>query len=173
MTKKILSYACGLSLFFAATAQADLEVRFSEGAPKDRFTISNQGECSLKNVTLDLDLSKSQGKLIFDITAAGAGVEVFQPFEVTEGKLKLASSDGVKDGDSGMSLLIEALQPGERVSFTIDVDDTLPVSSLGMIRVAGSEIKGGLVSLKIGNSKPATATFGTNSKAIIPVSSCS
>ena len=173
MTKNILAYACGLSLLLAVTAQANVEVRFSEGAPKDRFTISNQGECSLKNLTVDLDLSKSQGKLIFDITAAGAGVEVFQPFEVTEGKLKLASSEGVRDGDSGMSLLIEALEPGARVSFTIDVDDTLPVSSLGMIRVAGSEIKGGLVSLKMGNMKPATATFGTNSKAVIPVANCS
>lgn len=173
MTKKILSYSCGLALFFTAATQANIEVHFSEGAPKDRFTFTNQGKCSLKNVTVDLDLSKSQGKLIFDTTSEGAGVEVFQPFEVTEGKIKLASEKGVKDGDSGMSLLIESLNPGEQVGFTIDVDDTLPVSSLGMIRVAGSEILGGIVSAKMGDMKPAMAAFTANSKAIIPLAKCS
>lgn len=173
MTKTILSYSCGLALFFTAAAQANIEVRFSEGAPKDRFTFTNQSNCVLKNVTADLDLSKSQGKLIFDITGAGAGVEVFQPFEVTEGKLKLASGESVKDGDSGMSLLIESMNPGERVSFTIDVDDTVPAGALGMIRVAGSEIKGGTVSIKMGDMKATTAAFTANSKAIIPLAKCS
>jgi len=172
MTTKILSYACALALFFSATAQADIEVRFSEGAPKDRFTISNQGKCSIKNMTVDLDLSKSRGKLIFDITAEGAGVEVFQPFEVTEGKLTLASGKAVKDGDSGLSLLIASLEPSERVSFTIDVDDTLPVSALGMIRVAGSEIQGGIVSVRTAAMKPATAAFNTNSTAVVKLAKC-
>lgn len=172
MTKKILSYSCGLALLFAATAQANIEVRFSEGAPKDRFTISNQSKCSIKNMTVDLDLSKSRGKLIFDITAAGAGVEVFQPFEVTEGKLTLASGKTVKDGDSGMSLLIESLKPGARVSFTIDVDDTLPSGALGMIRVADSEIQGGTVSIKTATMKPTTAAFGSNSRAFIALTKC-
>lgn len=173
MTKNILTISCGLALLLTSVAQANIEVRFSEGAPKDRFTISNQGKCSLKNLTVDLDLSKSQGKLIFDVTGAGAGVEVFQPFEVTEGKLKLASGTRVKDGDSGMSLSIESLKPSQRVSFTIDVDDTLPNGALGMIRVAGSEIKGGTVSVKAGNLKPANSTFGDNSIAVVPTTNCS
>ena len=47
--------------------------------------------------------------------------------------MKLASGAAVKDGGSSLSLQIESINPGERVSFTIDVDDTLPVSSLGII----------------------------------------
>ena len=172
MTKNRFFLSCGLAFLLTSAAQANIEVRFSEGAPKDRFTISNQSKCSLKNIAVDLDLSKSQGKLIFDITGAGAGVEVFQPFEVTEGALKLAAGNTVKDGDSTMSLEIESLKPGSSVSFTIDVDDTLPISALGMIRVAGSEIQGGLVSAKVGKLKATTATFSANSKAVIPLAKC-
>ena len=172
MIKNILALSCGLALLLSATAQANIEVRFSEGAPKDRFTISNQGKCSLKNLTVDLDLSKSQGKLIFDITGAGAGVEVFQPFEVTEGKIKQAAGKPVKDGDSNMSLVIESLNPGKSASFTIDIDDTIPSGARGMIIVAGSEIQGGTISAKVGNMKPATATFSTQSKAVIPFGKC-
>jgi len=173
MTKNILAFFCGLALLLTITAQANVEVRFSEGAPKDRFTISNKGKCPLKNLTVDLDLSKSQGKLIFDITGAGAGVEVFQPFEVTEGQLKLASGTSVKDGDSTLSLLITSLNPGQRASFTIDVDDTIPAGALGMIRVAGSEIKGGTVSVKLGDMKPASSAFNGNSIAVVPLAACS
>lgn len=172
MTQTILAYSCGLALFLTTAAHANIDVRFSEGAPKDRFTISNQGSCTLKDVTIDLDLSKSQGKLIFDITAAGAGVEVFQPFEVTEGKLKLAPNSQVNDGDSKMSLSIESLDPGGRASFTIDVDDTLPVSALGMIRVAGSEIEGGTVTVKVGEMKPKVASFNASSNATVLLSPC-
>ena len=173
MKKSTLSLSCGLALLFCTAAQANVEVKFSEGAPKDRFTISNQGKCELKDLVVDLDLSKSQGKLIFDITGAGAGVEVFQPFEVTEGDIKLASAEGVKDGDSGMSLLISSLKPGQRASFTIDIDDTIPSGARGMIIVAGSEIQGGTASVKVGEMKPTIAAFNNKSKAIVPVSACS
>ena len=172
MTRTFLSYSCGLALLLSATAQADIEIRFSEGAPKDRFIITNQGECKISNLTLDLDLSKSQGKLIFDITAAGSGVDVFQPFEITEGKMKLASGATVKDGDSSLSLQIESINPGERVSFTIDVDDTLPVSSLGMIRVAGSEIQGGEVTIQSVEIPKTSAVFGNNSRAMVVMPKC-
>ena len=173
MILKTLTISSSLALLLISAAQANVEVRFSEGAPKDRFTISNQGKCALKNLTVDLDLSQSQGKLIFDVTGAGAGVEVFQPFEVTEGQLKLASGTSVKDGDSGMSLAIKSLNPGQRVSFTIDVDDTIPAGALGMIRVAGSEIKGGMVTLKQGDKKSGSAAFSSDSLAVIPLSKCS
>ena len=168
MIKNILSYSCGLAVLLAATAQANVDVHFSEGAPKDRFIISNSGECELKDLTVSFDLSTSQGKLIFDITGAGAGVEVFQPFETTEGSLSLAANSSVKDGDSKLSVQIKSLKPSKRASFTIDVDDTLTVSERGMIIVSGAEIKGGTVNIKIGNLKPATTVFGSDSKATVP-----
>ena len=172
MIKNILSYACGLTLLFAATAQASIEVRFSEGAPKDRFIISNNGKCDLKKITVNFDLSTSQGKLIFDITAAGAGVEVFQPFETTEGSLTLTPNTAVKDGDSTLSVQIKSLKPSARASFTIDVDDTLTVSERGMIIVSGSEIKGGTVNVTVGDMKPIKAIFGSNSRATITPENC-
>ncbi|NEQ55361.1 MAG: hypothetical protein F6K11_35460, partial [Leptolyngbya sp. SIO3F4] len=115
-------------------ANAVVNVEFIESAPKDRFVITNMGSCTLTGLTLELDLSQSAGKLIFDTTATGAGVEVFQPFEVEAGDI--VPLGGVNDGDSKLALQIVSLAPGNRASFTIDVDDTLPRSELGQIRVA-------------------------------------
>ena len=66
----------------SAPVQADIVVNFVESAPKDRFVIENTGECEFENLVVEIDLSGSAGGLIFDTTATGAGVEVFQPFEV-------------------------------------------------------------------------------------------
>lgn len=149
----------------AQFAQANVTVDFREGAPKDRFTITYTGECVLNDVVLNIDLSGTDGKLIFDTTAAGAGVEVFQPFEVTQGAVTLLSSLRVNDGDKALSLGIEKLGSGESISFTIDVDDTLTNSELGNIRVSDAEIKGGTVQILVGDIVSASAVFGSNSKA--------
>ena len=50
----------------------------------------------MQDLALEIDLTQSEGRLIFDTTATGAGVEVFQPFEVTHGNIALVSQDGVK-----------------------------------------------------------------------------
>ncbi|PWQ98162.1 aggregation factor core [Leucothrix pacifica] len=166
MIRTILSSVMSLSVFCAVSAaQANVDVYFSEGAPKDRFIITNQGECDLNALTVTFDLSTSQGKLIFDITGSGAGVEVFQPFEVTEGSLRLAPGTSVKDGDSSLSVAIKSLKTNEQASFTIDVDDTLTVSDRGMIIVSGSEVSGGEVELAIDGTAPVTTTFADNSRA--------
>ncbi|PWQ96515.1 aggregation factor core [Leucothrix arctica] len=172
MTNKLFSSACVLMLFLGQTAQANIEVSFIESAPKDRFVINNVGGCALDNLTLDIDLSKSAGRLIFDTTSSGAGVEVFQPFEVREGAIKVTSPEGVKDGDSKLSISIATLPSGKSVSFTIDVDDTLPRSALGNIRVAGSEIENGMVKVSSKDVKPTTALFSRASKATLVVPSC-
>lgn len=132
---------------FATPAAADLNVKFVESAPKDWFAVTNNGSCTLASFQLNIDLSNSAGKLIFDTTASGAGVEVFQPFEVKSGSVSLVSSATVQDGDQAVSVLVENLQPGETASFTIDVDDTLTNSELGMIRVSKSEISGSAIKL--------------------------
>lgn len=156
--------ACTL-LCTAQLAQANVAVDFREGAPKDRFTITYTGECVLNEVIFNIDLSGTDGKLIFDTTSAGAGVEVFQPFEVTQGSVKLLSSQRVNDGDKSLSLSIEKLDSGESISFTIDVDDTLTNSELGNIRISDSEIRGGTIQIKVGEKISASAVFGRNSKA--------
>lgn len=171
---KVLSFCVSaLTLFLIQSAQANVEVDFVESAPKDRFVVKNIGECNLQDFILEIDLRQSAGRLIFDTTATGAGVDVFQPFEVREGSIKLISSGGVKDGDTALSLSIQSLPSGKAVSFTIDVDDTLPVSELGKIRVSGSEIENGLVKIILGEAQPATGVFSRNSKAIVLLPPCS
>lgn len=151
----------------AQPAYANLEVRFTESAPKDIFTVKNLGKCDLKEVLLEIDLTESAGQLIFDTTATGAGVEVFQPFEVRQGKMTLTSADNVQDGDTALALRIDQIAAGATVSFTIDVDDTLAKGELGNIRVSGSEIQGGSVRITSVNDDKAVATFGNTSKALI------
>ena len=57
-------------------AQANISVRFIESAPKDSFVFTNQANCDLGPVDIVLDLSTTQGKLIFDTTAAGGNAEL-------------------------------------------------------------------------------------------------
>ena len=161
-----------ISMLLTASAQAAIEVRFVESAPKDRFIITNTGSCTFSELILVINLAQSAGRLIFDTTGAGAGVEVFQPFEVTEGKIELVSGKVVKDGDTELALRIKSLAPGARASFTIDVDDTLPRSELGKTRVAASEISGGTVRVIAGRGQSATAVFDDASRATVALSGC-
>ncbi len=127
---------------FAQSAVADVTIRFQEGAPKDRFLIST--DCTLADVDLQIDLSPSTGNLIFDVTATGAGVEVFQPVEVQMGEVRLSL---VQDGDQTLSLTIPMLRAGDDVIISADLDDVLDNSALGQIRVAGSELDGAQISI--------------------------
>ena len=40
----------------AGAAQADLAVRFDEGAPKDRFSLTNTGDCALPAFSVLFDI---------------------------------------------------------------------------------------------------------------------
>jgi len=167
-----LPIAASFLLLAGPFAYGNIDVTFVESAPKDRFVLTNTSQCSLNDLTVNLDLSNSAGKLIFDTTATGAGVEVFQPFEVRKGNLQLASSQKVKDGDSTLSLIIESIAANDSVSFTIDVDDTLTQSELGNIRVSGSEIKNASINVNIEGQQASAATFNNKGKALVALSSC-
>lgn len=148
-----------------------IEIEFVESAPKDRFVIANLGSCPLKEFILELDLSQSTGMLIFDTTATGLGVEVFQPFEVAAGNIVQIAA-GVDDGDSRLALRIADLGTGNRAIFTIDVDDTLPRGELGQIRVTGSEISGAIATIRVGASVETVATFNDESIARANLPDC-
>lgn len=152
--------ALALSLTCTA-AVADITVRFQESAPKDRFIISS--ECSVADVDLAIDLRGSAGNLIFDVTASGAGVEVFQPVEVQAG---LVAMRPVVDGDQVLSLRIDAIPTDADVIISADLDDVLVESALGQIRVSGSELDGATVRISYdGGDETATFTGGTNTVA--------
>lgn len=134
-----------ISIFMLTTvASADIQVKFDEGAPKDRFTISNLSGCTIDKGDFVIDLSKSTAGLIFDTTNQGAGVEVFQPFEITSGSAFLSNLPRVSDGDNQVKLSFVDFRKGEKISFTVDVDDTIGQRE---ITVSGSEISGAGVSL--------------------------
>ena len=164
---KILLACAALTFTWASSAQADIEVRFFEGAPKDRFEFKSTTDCA-GPVTLSLDLAPSAGALIFDVTSAGGGVEVFQPFELVSGGSLVSSSPSVKDGDTTLAMTLGQMPKGTAVSFTIDLDDTL---SDRQITVNGSEIAGATVSAMIGDQKM-MGVFGTNARAVIQTPAC-
>lgn len=149
-------------------ANANILTQFDEGAPKDRFTFTNQSACSMDNVELLLDLSTSLAGLVFDIQAGGSGVEVFQPLEFVVGSNLLSAMPTVEDGANSVVLDIASLPSGAAISFTIDIDDTLGGRE---ITVNGSEISGASVTL-IRADRPVTATFSSAAKAEIEITDC-
>ncbi|MEM9968601.1 MAG: aggregation factor core [Pseudomonadota bacterium] len=152
----------------ANIAAADVVVQFTEGAPKDRFTITNDGECALGKAEVSLDLSAAPAGLIFDVTGQGAGVQVFQPFEVVAGANRLAALPRVLDGDTAVTLALTGLAARESVAFTIDVDDTAGGRE---ITVSGSEINGARVRMDIGGAQ-VTAGFDKRAIARLVYDSC-
>ncbi|THH37050.1 aggregation factor core [Aliishimia ponticola] len=153
----------GLALS-ASPAFADLDVAFIEGAPKDRFELTFNSACPLGSMPVTVDLAGSAGALIFDTTGQGAGVEVYQPFELVEGAERVAESPRVSDGDRKITLNIASIAPGQVIAFTIDVDDTI---SNRQITVSGSEIAGARV-IADGNS----AAFGADARAKVQLPDC-
>ncbi len=165
-TLRALSLIAPLGI--AGMAQADIAIRFDEGAPKDRFTLTNTGACAITDTALTLDLGSAQGKLIFDVTAQGAGVQVFQPFELTAGSSALTTTPQVTDGQSTLRLEIGTLPAQTAIAFTIDVDDTLGQRE---ITVAGAEIAGATVTLTQGDTTT-TARFSADATATLPQPDC-
>lgn len=173
MKRRLTSTFLTLILATLATPlAAELSVKFVESAPKDWFAVTNNGNCKLDSLQMDIDLTDSAGKLIFDTTSTGAGVEVFQPFEIRGGNIELISAGDVKDGDKRLSVLIKHLQPGETASFTIDVDDTLTNSELGMIRVSQSEIQGTKVVLTVNSEDPQSGQLNNQGNLNLSDSIC-
>lgn len=155
--------------FGASVAQADISARFIEGAPKDRFEITSISECLSGPVVVTINLEGSAGGLIFDTTAAGAGVEVFQPFELTSGGNFVQQAPKVMDGDKSLSIGITALPKGQTVAFTLDVDDT---GGAREITVSGGEIAGASINISAKNVAQ-SAVFEANARAQITQSLCS
>lgn len=152
----------------ATAASADVTVTFRDGAPKDRFTISQNGGCATGPVVLTIDLATAPTGLIFDTTGNGAGVEVFQPFEWVSAPGSTATVPQVSDGDTTLELSLPDLKPGMPLVFTIDLDDT---TSTRQITVSGSEVAGAQVSLTA-DAKTSTGIFDDSGTAIIATSAC-
>ena len=152
----------------ATNAPADVLVTFIEGAPKDRFVIETTGDCTLGPAQVEINLATSPAGLIFDTTASGAGVEVFQPFELVSGGDVVKQNPSVKDGDQAVTLALKSLPVGTRVAFTVDVDDTGGAREL---TVSNAEIAGASVTLTTDKGST-TAPFTNTSKARVSAPDC-
>lgn len=152
-----------------------ISVVFREGAPVDKFKIKNQSK-NWKIKTMDIDLSSSQGRLIFDTISGGKGVEVFQPYQSVSGSARLATFALVEDGADAVKLNFEKFSSGDSYTFSIDVDDQLTASDLGQIRVTGEEIAKAKAIFMIVNSDGSQvikeALFDDTSKAVLKAKNC-
>lgn len=146
---------------------ADINVQFIEGAPKDRFVIAVTG-CPLPTAQIALDLGTAPAGLIFDVTASGAGVEVFQPVELVSGQASMAT---VTDGDQVLLLDVPGLTDGAPVTISADIDDTMANSASGQIIVRGSEIAGASVRVMDGDMTY-TGTFDEAGMARVAIPGC-
>lgn len=162
-----VSLVAALALI-ATPALADIRVDFREGAPKDRFTLTNVGACALDGVEVTIDLTGSQGKLIFDVTGSGAGVEVFQPFEVVSGAEYLVDLPQVEDGQTQVTLRLSSLAAGAKLIATTDLDDTIGARE---ITVAGSEFDGTRILVESAGGSAEAAFDGTVS-AVAKLNGC-
>ena len=117
---------------------------------------------------MTVDLGTAPAGLIFDVTAAGAGVEVFQPFDVVAGASALSSLPRVADGDSAVTLDINGLAPGKSIAFTIDVDDT---GGGREITVNGSEISGATIKVTL-DGVTTMGAFDLSAKAHAATPTC-
>lgn len=163
--KQIILYTALLALT-AFPAVSDVTVRFQDSAPKDRFVIST--DCAIAEIDMSIDLSQSAGSLIFDVTADGAGVEVFQPVEVQSGTAQIQP---VIDGDQRLALRIAALAGDADVVISADLDDVLPNSALGQIRVSGAELDGAQVRIVFAGMDE-TAAFANGSNQVTFAHGC-
>lgn len=157
-----------VAIVSAGAAFADIIVEFDEGAPKDRFSIVHAGDCPLNDVTVTIDLGASAAGLIFDVTAQGAGVQVFQPLELVAGRDLLDEVPNVGDGDNSIALPIARFLPGAEIAFTIDVDDTAGTRE---ITVSAAEIEGAKVTVShLSNVRE--AEFGADAIARVALDGC-
>ncbi len=166
-----IAWALGLGLglgLASLPAAADIAVRFTEGAPKDRFEITNLAACAVVAADLVIDLGASAGGLVFDVTGSGAGVEVFQPFALVAGADALAVLPQVADGDRQIRLAVRSLAAGARIAFTIDVDDT--VGPRG-ITVSDAEITGAEVRVTVAG-RTAAARFAPQGTLVVVMPAC-
>jgi hypothetical protein len=133
-------------------------LRFVESAPRDRFELVVGGQ-ALSAVSVDL--RGSAGRLIFDTASGGTGVEVFQPLRDEGG----TDAGDVADGADVVRVVLQDARPGTRAAFSIDVDDRLPVSALGQIRVTGGEMAGASAIFETADGQQFTAVFDTQNRA--------
>lgn len=149
----------------------NVTAKFVEGAPTDRFEIANNSTNGWSIASATFDLSKAPAGLVFDTEDGGGGIEVFQPFRAADGGAKIASTSGLSDGGTSLTIDFASFAPGQSFAFTIDIDDTLENSARRQTQVVGNEIEGALLSVKLdgAGSSSSEASSGFNAQAALEI----
>lgn len=164
-------------LMFSSPVHADIDVRFTEGAPKDRFVVTNGSTCEIAAGSITIDLSPSTAGLIFDTYPVGPGENVAQPLEMASTKNVSASFEAVPDGATSAEIRFRNFRAGGEIAVTVDVDDSIRSGPRGVQMIAGSEIAGARVMLAAdttvtGPDGPLAATFDSRGRARIALTGC-
>lgn len=158
-----------------AGCEGSVIISFMEGAPVDKFRIENRSDI-WQISTVEINLASSKGRLIFDTTPGGKGVDVFQPYKEVSGSAKIISASKIADGSDAVTLRFERFAKGETYTFSIDVDDQLTSSELGQIRISGSEMELAKANFSLiasdGQAKNISASFDKDNKAIVNDPAC-
>ena len=141
---------CTALALFGTAAQSDILIEFVEASPNDRFVIHNISPCDLVGFALEIDLSRSEGGLVFDTNEDDRVIEVFQSYQLVSSSHKVALRREPIDGARRLMFDVEELDHGASVSITVDIDDT--TSEIGKI-VSGEEMVGSIASAWIGPAK--------------------
>lgn len=127
----------------AVAAKADIRVNYIDTSPSDYFSIENVSGCLLTKGEVTIDFSTSSGQLVFDIIRNGWGdgdnSRSYQPLKVVSGQDFVVDVTDVQDGDNKVTFKFVNFQHGDRITFNVDVDDTIGITHPS---VSGSEIEG-------------------------------
>lgn len=148
-------------VLFSPAAQADIAVRFTEGAPKDRFVVTNATACDIATGSITIDLGPSAAGLIFDTDPTGPGENVAQPLELARAENVDATFAAVPDGATTAVIRFQNFRPGGEIAVTVDVDDSIRSGPRGVQMIAGSEIAGARVMLATGSATTGSGTPGS------------
>lgn len=74
-------YLAAIACVAASPSFSDIRVQFLEGAPKDRFVITNQGQCALEAAQVEIDLSGSEAGLILMLRMPDQVLRCFSPLK--------------------------------------------------------------------------------------------
>lgn len=163
-----------LAFITALTLVADVpacgpraEIAFAEGSPVDRFQIVNRSPDGWSIAAVEILLAGSNGALVFDVAPGGAGRNVSRPFRPGASGATLSDLPLIEDGADRLALAFDRFPPGERFSFSIDLDDGLPGWGT---TVEGAEIDGATATVTFRDAGGAEtlrdARFGTTAAAL-------
>jgi hypothetical protein len=164
--------AAAMLMITTVAANADLAVRFEEAAPKDRFIISNNTECTFGRGVLVTDLAPSPRGLLFDTVEGGAGENVAQPLEVAVADHLAVVTAPVADGARSAKVALDAFPPESRRVITVDVDDCDRSGPMGTQMISNSEMAGARIRVMLQGFVARDAVFNAQGEALIAAPDC-